>query len=361
MEIPAQGRPSTERTDSQPGWRERLADWERLGPNELHGLEDLRELGSAGMPSDALRHLRAADAWLRRTLDARPCPAPEELYDYASGPGAHSFGRPLSAEQRAEIEDHLVHCADCSAACASLTQAPPPPLELGLDDVSWTAGPFAHDGALEVAPEPSGRRAGHTPAIPIQRMRWFPVAAAAAVLVAGMGLGRWRLDASAGETTWPRRPVLRQAQEDALSFPRGRVLAGGPALAEGRVLFELAPVAGAGLYRVRLARHDGSAFARGASVEECEGDAPALSAQLSLEPGHYTWQAWAVVDGLERELGELDFQVVVDPAAAEGGTAGDVARVRSLHDGGYLTDARELARRQPPSPERDAYLARPGR
>ena len=352
MEIPAPGHPSPARTDPQPDWRERIAARDRLAG------DDLSELGLETVPSDALRRLRAAETWLRRTLDARPCPAPEVLYDYSSGPGAHSFGRPLSPELRAEVEDHLEHCAACSAACATLAQAPPPPLE--IEDAS-AAGPFALDAALEAALGPPGRPADRTPAIPIQRMRWLPVAAAAAVLVAGMGLGRWRIGSSASEPTWPRRPTLRQAAEDALAFPRGRVLAGGPALAQGRVRFELARVEGAGLYRVRLARHDGSAFARGASVEQCEGSAPTLAADLSLEPGHYTWQGWAIVDGLERELGELDFQVVVDPAAAAGGTEGDLARILALHEDGYLTDARELARRQPPSPERDAYLALPGR
>ena len=80
-------------------------------------------------------------------------------------------------------------------------------------------------------------------------------------------------------------------------------------------------------------------------------------------PGHYTWEAWATVDGLERLLGERDFEVVRDEdVRANLASLSDLERVHALHEAGWWTDARALARRMHPSVGRDAYLdGTPGR
>jgi hypothetical protein len=88
-----------------------------------------------------------------------------------------------------------------------------------------------------------------------------------------------------------------------------------------------------------------------------EGEGPNLRSDIPLAEGHYTWEAWAVVDGLDRSLGERDFQVVDDSALRlQILDLRPVARVRHLHEAGYLVDARCVARRLPASSERDAYL-----
>ncbi len=79
--------------------------------------------------------------------------------------------------------------------------------------------------------------------------------------------------------------------------------------------------------------------------------------------GHYTWEARATVNGLEQPLGERDFEVLQNEAFLQELNGQEARkRIRSLHAAGYLTDARALARRLPPSSERDSYLgSNPGR
>ena len=97
---------------------------------------------------------------------------------------------------------------------------------------------------------------------------------------------------------------------------------------------------------------------------------PTITAKSELAAGHYTWEAWAVVHGLDQQLGRRDFDVVDDAALRANLLALEprsepqrsLAAVRLLHESGYRTDARRIARNMPPSPERDEYLARvPGR
>ena len=89
-----------------------------------------------------------------------------------------------------------------------------------------------------------------------------------------------------------------------------------------------------------------------------ESSIPLLLSATAFTPGHYTWEAWAVIDGLDRELGERDFQIVDDDLlrARIRGLPDEVA-LRLLHTAGFQTDARHLARRLPPTAERDAYLS----
>ena len=192
----------------------------------------------------------------------------------------------------------------------------------------------------------------------------MPMAAAAAVLVVGTVLFRGG-GVGAGEGL-PEYPLLRGAAEEALLFPRGPVLAGKPGHAPvfaDAPLFELTPVAGAGLYEIVLRRHAGDAFSAGTEVARLRGENPILSLEAALEPDHYTWEAWAEVDGLLRHLGERDFRVKQDNSLwIDLNRLDSMGRVRHLHDSGYLTDARHQARALPPSPARDVYLeVRPGR
>ncbi|MDP6954699.1 MAG: hypothetical protein QF599_01890, partial [Planctomycetota bacterium] len=79
-------------------------------------------------------------------------------------------------------------------------------------------------------------------------------------------------------------------------------------------------------------------------------------------------QAVAVVNGLPRELGAMDFSVVkpTEPEASalveqlralDGDGRRVIHAVRLLHGAGYRSDARALARTLPASPGRDAFLA----
>jgi hypothetical protein len=173
---------------------------------------------------------------------------------------------------------------------------------------------------------------------------------------------------------FPALPTLRGESGGPLFFPRGAVLApstsaGGSMATLSRDVwadapqFEIEAVEGASLYRVILRRHDGTAFAEGRDIEHIESQRTPLKGARSLAPGHYTWEAWAIVDGLDRRLGARDFEVLAS-ADLLGELQGldDRAAVIRLHEAGFLTDARALAERMPASPERDAYLqALPGR
>ncbi|MCY3000349.1 MAG: hypothetical protein NTV21_00870, partial [Planctomycetota bacterium] len=173
------------------------------------------------------------------------------------------------------------------------------------------------------------------------------------------------------EIRFPAELVLRGADESALLFPRDVVLVGDNGT-WSQLAFELAPRERASHYSIQLRRNDGSAFDGGEPLLRLEGPAPRLEATalVALEPGHYTWEAWAEVDGLSVPLGERDFEARLDPAlVAELALAlGTDEPLRSetvlnlLHLHGFVGDARDYARRLPASPARDAYLARkPGR
>ena len=203
----------------------------------------------------------------------------------------------------------------------------------------------------------------------------LPLAAAAAVTWILVTTGdEVPVAAVAGEAGLPESPLLRGDLGGPLYFPRGRVLAqpmdGANSMAgSGREsfastpVFEIEPRPGASLYRVILRRHDGSAFDGGRDIEHIESERPVLNSARSLTTGHYTWEAWAIVEGLDQRLGARDFEVVDEPGlVAELETIEDRPAVRRLHESGFLTDARALAKRLPASPERDAYLqALPGR
>lgn len=316
---------------------ETLAHWDELGDEDLVRLASHR---STARRLSALRRVEGLleEGVLQDMTAPDDCPSADELYDLGRGPGFHS----LPAEVRGRLEAHVEGCADCQELVLTLRTPPPLPLDLGGPVL---AGPGSDTAAV--------------PARPLRDARgWLPLVAAAAIVGALM-LPRLFGPTQPAFAGLPEHPLLRGAETTALLFPRGRVLAEGAATAP---LYELAPVEGASAYRVEVLRHDGGVFSEGERLQVLQGTEPRLEG-ATLEPGFYTWRATAEVDGLERELGAREFEVVRDDARAAvlAGEEPLEDRIRLLHEAGYLSDARGLARELPEGPWKDAYLSGPGR
>jgi len=306
-----------------------------------------------------LERLTRAQRWL--DAQSRPpsaCPPADELYDFGHGPGA----RALSPARRAELVEHVDRCPPCRSFVATLATAPPVSLE---GEPAPVAAPASR--GERPASRPTAPAARPSPVPPAWRRRagW---AAAAAVLIA---LGLWSQLGSDPRGTalgYPELEVHRSSERSQLVFPRGPVALDPRTSAPLHALeFELAPHDPADRFRIVLRRHDGGAFDAGEVVAELEGTEPRIAADgVAWEPGHYTWSAWSVIDGLELPLGERDFELRVVPELDElRAELADVAEpersFRRLHwlvERGFATDARQLARRLPPGPERDEFLER---
>lgn len=349
---------------------EALLRWDELDEDLLAMLAQDPKTGAR------LRKLQDADAWLRaRARDAAvrqgggaavlDCPPAEELFDYGQGPGAQA----LSAPRRVAIDRHLATCRECEQFVRTLAARPPSPLLVDpLPEDEVVAAPLASPTAAprplaaEVA-RPAARRFG-------ARQILAPLAAAAAVLVAVVVIEQ------AGVTPrgFPEPVVLRGADAGPLVQPGGRVLVPSaelnalfPALGDALEL-RVEPQEGAGTYRFELERTSGGAFGAATPVvNPIVSATPHVVAPLVLNPGDYVWKAWVVVNGLDRPLGSRGFTVRPDPdidrrlleLRALRGPDRVLAAIHLLDECGYLVDARTLAATLPPSPERDAYLARP--
>ncbi|MBL8804462.1 MAG: hypothetical protein JNN27_20870 [Planctomycetes bacterium] len=294
--------------------------------------------------TDAFLAAGAASGGVAAHAPALACPTADELYDLGRGPGARS----LSEVERVALGAHVNACADCAALIATLRERPPAPLEFESERREFAAE----------------RR---------RRMRvWMPLAAAAALLAVFLwdgGSEAARRGADVGSIRFPRSEQLRGEAAGALLFPRERLLASAGGL-HSPLHFELAPRERATRYRVQLERHDGQLFSAAEPFLSLESESAsfdaAAAARLDLVPGHYTWEAWAFVDGLDVPLGRRDFEVVRDEELiariAERERASEPARSESilhlLEDSGFACDARAFARTLPASPARDAYLAR---
>jgi hypothetical protein len=171
---------------------------------------------------------------------------------------------------------------------------------------------------------------------------------------------------SAGGFTYRLDPTLGTVIRSSDSF--------GPFFTERSLTTGTRQAALAAALRVLVERHAGGALDRGERVASFEGGPGAIELApeqaAALAPGHYTWEAWALVDGLDVHLGRRDFEVVRDAqltarlAELERLEEPDrsEALIALLHERGFLGDARALARDLPATPERDAYLrALPGR
>ena len=332
------GSPTPSRDDLPP--EEALLHWQDLSPRALDALNAHPTHGPK------LRLLQAAEGWLENRISTTTCPPTEELYDFGRGPGY----RPLERDAAERIEAHVAECDECRRMVTTLRQAPPVPLDLGVDET----------------PVLPLHRPVHRPS----RLRLVaPLATAAAVLaMVGLfqftGSGNDVLADMSGE--YPEALVLRGASEP-LAYPRGRVLErpeNAPSWSRDFAFeMRLDDVSDITLYRVEVRRHDGAAFSTGKTVGRFEGSSPVVAADeawtLALEPGHYTWDAWVTRAGLEERIGERDFEVVSAPEAWKVLGAAmpfDLRAVQYLHDSGYVTDARELAQSFPRDDARDAYL-----
>ncbi len=344
-----------------------LPEWPDLAAAERHALEKhTLECAPCGA---GLALMREVDVWLEEPAPAGTCPSADELYDYGRGPGAHAMG----AVERTALRAHLAACPDCARLVETLADRPPAPL---LDLPTPAAAPRGPAPLRATTSGPSAPT--ERPSAPARRAKpatlrlLAPIAAAAAAALIFFAL---RGDSGRGPANpalrFPAAELLRGEGPSPLLYPRDAVLLGGeqPWTA---LRFECEPVERAELYRVVLRATDGSAFDTGREVLRVEGATPLLepAAAFGLAPGHYTWEAWARVDGLEVELGRRDFEARREPGLVAEldlrSRADEPARSESilhlLHERGFLGDARAYARTLPPSPERDAYLARrPGR
>jgi hypothetical protein len=298
-----------------------------------------------------VQRLARADAWIERRLAPRTasvCPTAEELFDYGRGPGA----QPVAEAERLAIRAHVTACSECSAMLETLAHRPPAPL-------------FFDQFPGELTTVNLRRRS----------LRVLIPLAAAAAIVAWL---LWHDSTRGGERgsdeaslhiRFPADPPLRGQESGDLRFPRHKLLRVEQGL-WSPLAFELAPRESATSYRVVLWRNDGGAFDAGNELTRIDSSAPRIDSDelpSDLEAGHYTWEAWATVDGLLVNLGRRDFEVTADAGfaaeLASRESATDPARSESilhlLHERGFESDARAFARTLPPSPERDAYLARP--
>jgi hypothetical protein len=347
---------------------EALAHWDELEPAVLEAIAAHPQHGPR------LAMLQRADRWLSKGVQAAraadSCPAAEELYDYGRGPG---YG-PLSSARRAEIERHLLGCMECESHVETLAIPPPVPMDLPAGDAARRRVP-APLRATRPTPSPILEE-------PLRKTRFRPLPRFAPLAVAAslvLALGIWIAIAPSGseKVGFPSAPLLRGNSGGPLYFPRERVLRPSAAIAAAfpalgsELVFEVEPQADASGYSIDLARHSGDAFAvEEESLAHLTGAAPTIRATLALEPGAYTWTARVVVRGLTRDLGARDF-VVAEDAEVERQLADlrgvaeperSLKAVRILHEGGFVADARALARAMPESADRDAYLGQvPGR
>ena len=205
--------------------------------------------------------------------------------------------------------------------------------------------------------------------------RWVPLAAAASLLATA---AVWSIVGTSHETAlrFPTNALLRGATTDNLFFPRASILYATPELVKAwpalgeRLTFEMRAQPKAQSYWIQVSENDGSAFGANKSLWKQPTRSATFVADRDLAPGHFTWEAWAVENGLDRNLGTRDFEVVADAAvtnkllaiAGRAEPERSLEAVRILHESGFGTDARRIARGMKPTPERDAYLNQvPGR
>lgn len=337
---------------------------DRVTPAELEqALMHWDELDKASLrvlaehPHSRLRlaGLRKAEEWLEaggrfledqdqasasaQSAPAGPCPSAEQLFDFADG-----------SARAQEVELHLSQCEDCAGLIGSLASRPPSPLSLVSDE----------DLRSELI-EPIKQR----------NASWVPLLVAASLVgITLLPILRENIGAQ-GPSPFPSHALVRGNQSGAILFPKGRVLAGNSG---AQPQFEVPAVDQASVYRIEVFRFTGSAFEQGEQILALESASPLLNlaSEQRLGLGHYSWQAFAEVRGLQQPVGDggefkvvheaqlasdLEALLVADTLAAESA----LPLIHQLEARGFASDARQLARRLPASPERDAYLRGPGR
>lgn len=302
---------------------EKLARWDELAPIDSERLSSDPELGPQ------LELLKRGEEWLLSGGNPPAhCPSPDALFEFAEAPGA----APLASGARDQVAQHIETCPACADLVSGLMAAAPPA------------------AFLEGRP--------HAPA-QLRLVRAGALAAAALVLIAVVP--RFLPQPSTVHAGWPQSQALRGPASGPLLAPGGPVLAesvGAPWSKSMR--FSIVPLADASSYTLRLRAHSGGAFDIGEPVLELEGAGPEFTTDEPLDPGHYTWEVWANVDGLSTLLGSRDFELVDNPEVSATlhralATQGP-ERVRILHDARLFGDAQRAAEALPSSAERDAYL-----
>ena len=306
----------------------------------------------------------------------------DDLYRFGNGRGSE----PLPERRRQEVEAFLADHPEEARWTQRLSDPIPAPRNVGpihrfppvqlpgpragappLQRVEDLPTRAASDRSLRSSEGATGSAAGqHERRAPrglAPWVKWVP-AAAAALMIAMLADRTGPTNALDGGL--PESPVLRSSSSEALLFPRGRVLAPVEGLATyaARPLFEVASVPGAERYRFELRLNSGGAFDEGNTVWTAESTSRNATADR-LEAGTYEWSAWATVNGVERDLGDLSFVVLPAEDArltsgASGANAGSRSTredVRRLHSAGFLSDARHRARDLAPGAPRAAYLA----
>lgn len=321
------------------------------------------------------------------------CPKAEELYDFARVPGQNRLGHVRqSAAHRLQIEAHLTGCRDCrelvqlldlpvpsawsgeqAEADVEHTTASAPTASHGAaPDLKEAAIPTATSTATTAGVHPSDSEAGALLMGPgsskrSKLMQGLVAAAAAAAIVAIVALQDSATNAGAKflPHQFPVAAIMRGDQESPLLHPRGRILLDtAPTPATHPLKFEWSPQEGAQTYRIQLRKHSGGAFDTGRVVWEHESQAATFDSNERLEAGHYTWELWAVINGLDQRLGARDIELVEDAELLNQlaelsqltPPANNERSLLLLHERGFLSDARAFARQLPQSPERDAYL-----
>ncbi len=330
----------------------KLIHWDGLKDGELAEIESHASRCPVCGPrlSVLKRSQRILDAANTMPLE---CPSAEDLYDFGRGPGHRS----LPVERLTEMRAHVMGCSDCQAILRTLEARPPLPLDLS-----------SAPDEVEVA-RPRRRR-----------LFLLPLAAAAGVLAAavlwqvadpgGAGDGPITARAPAPGYVYPASRTLR-GLDGPLYYPRGQVLAGRNGGLLYGLEFEIQPQEGASEYSVRLYRQSDDVFDRGEQISVFRGAAPTVTPPSTLfdqlTPGGYTWEAWCVVDGLDKLLDRRDFDVIRDPELLD--RLEDLERLEEPQKGNsiltllngnhFYTDLRAHARTLPPSVERDRFLALP--
>lgn len=363
VDLGSRGRFPLSYDSDDPATMELLTHWDEMSPDLLE------EMAAHPVHGPRLRHLQEAESWLeRQAYESGDCPGSHVLYDYGRGPGFV----PLEAEHRERLEEHLAICGQCEALVESLVSSPPLPLDFAAPQSSYEPAEEQENNPLFLVEAEESEDRNHLahlvgPAPTVLRL--VPLAAAAILMAVALIMIRQgtTLAGDGSETS----ALLRGEAGGPLYFPRDSVLAATESTGElglgARPLFEVEPVEGASEYRVVLSRHDGSAFSEGEEVDRLRSSEPRLEIledSPALSAGNYTWEAWAIVDGLDQRLGARDFRVVADSELAlkietllqDGVDAAAPRIVDLLHAAGYTTDARRVARHFLPTEERDEYL-----
>ncbi len=367
---------------TRPDFASRLTTFDELDPETRAELD--RHALACPVCGPALRLFKRTDQWIEGHGPApSTCPSAEELFDYARAPGSH----PMVETLRRVVETHLTSCGSCRQEIATLERNPPLPLDLSALPVELAQDPQPRPkrafsrvavgwslaaaaavmlGWLWLQRGPS--QAGNAPMASSDKPQPQPASQSTANQIPAPPGGELVATAVPATIQFPKSELLRSQGASGALYPRGQVLRSSKGELHFGLAFEVTSVERVTQYRFDLTRHSGSVFGNPIQKWRIDSQHPIAhwdaAVQGALEPGHYTWTAWATVDGLDLEIGRRDFEIVQDPeleqqllqAQRPGGNAGAQAVLMLLHQRGFWSDARVFARTLPDSPEKTQYL-----